>query len=92
MPASRRRLSRAPSPVSCTGSFESSLATSAVSDGGIEIYGTRHAFMVGYLGSETNGMYLETIFPGVPTASDVEVETLKGYKCRSAECQSLQVK
>ena len=37
MPASRRKLSRAPRPVSCTGSLESSCATSTVCDGGIEI-------------------------------------------------------
>ena len=37
MPASRRRLSLAPRPVSCTGCLDSSLATSTVCDGGIEI-------------------------------------------------------
>jgi hypothetical protein len=37
IPASRRRLSRAPRPVSCTGGLDNSLAISIVCDGGIEI-------------------------------------------------------
>lgn len=39
IPASRRRLSRAPRPVSWTGCCDSSLVTSVVCAGGIDIYG-----------------------------------------------------